>query len=197
MPTLMGSHGTCMSRAQSIQANGVQKHPGRMGVGIYFWTALDEKQLELADRLSKAWAERARGQNQYKREKDSSIAAVQIRVTAEEDEILYLDDPELHLGLRAILIDFALAKLGLADISDIEPHHYRDIEHELYGLIEGYIGMLEEELGNPIKLVFKSQIPPPGPSSRNRIYEILGNASCFSVRDVSCIEHPIRIVSLH
>ncbi|WP_157139334.1 hypothetical protein [Pseudomonas fulva] len=167
-------------------------------MGIYFWTALDDKQLELADRFSRDWAKRSRDVwNQYRGEADSSLAAVQISVTVEDDEILYLDDPELHLGLRDTLINFALDKLGLADISEITADQYKRLEHQLYGVIEGYIGILEEELGNPIKLVFKSQIPPPGPSTRNRIYEMLGNASCFSVRDASCIEHPIRIVSLH
>lgn len=162
--------------------------PGRIGNGAYFWTSLNDDQLPLATHLAASWARRSRENwNAFKDDTEQETAVVQVTVEAENDELLFLDDPEHHLDLRQELMDFAIKWFGLSSVFDITRDHVRQIKRRLYALIEGYIKLYEDELGGPVKLVFKSQIPPP--DSRDPISEILGNASCFSIRDTTCIKN--------
>lgn len=180
-----GSHGTCVSRAQTIVTHGFLTKPGRIGDGAYFWTATEEDHLPLSTLLAERWAERARDKwRLYQDEPDQQVAVVQVVVEVEDDEILYLDEPGHHLDLRMLLSEFATEYFSLTSIFDLTNQQFEKIERILYGIVEGYIKEIEERLEKSIKLIFKCQLSP----KRDVISQIVGQASCFSVRDTSCIK---------
>lgn len=181
-----GSHGTCMSRAIKIHQEGFETKPGRIGNGAYFWTAITDDHLPLSSLLAIRWAERAsRDWGSYAQDEDPSLAVVQVEIEVARDEILYLDDPEFNLDLRQTLTEFAVQHYKLASIFDMTQKQFDDIQEKLYAIVEGFIKLVEKYRGNTIRIVFKNQKPP---AKRDVFGQIVGNASCFSVRDTSCIK---------
>jgi len=180
-----GSHGTCMSMARIIEQEGFLTNPGRIGTGAYFWTAVEDEHLHLSTHYAITWAERARTKwKAFEGQEDQSLAVIQVEVEADEEEILYLDDPEHHLDLRLELTDFAVEHFGLKSIFDLTQKQFNDIEKLLYGIVDTFIKFYEEALGDKkVKLVFKNQQPPVV----DKLIQIVGNASCFAVRDTSCL----------
>lgn len=197
MQTYMGSHGTCLSIAHQIEHEGFRTNPGRIGTGAYFWTAVEEEHLHVSTHLAIVWAQRARDKwKVYDGQADKAIAVVQVRAQVKEEETLNLDEPEHHLELRLKLVDFTLDYFKIDDIFKLKRAQFEEVEQHLYGVVETYIQeyeqVLSEMLGQAVtvKLVFKNQNPPV----KDALAEIVGNASCFSVRDVKCIiEHDILI----
>lgn len=184
MTAFMGSHGTCMSMAIQIKRDGFLTKPGRIGQGAYFWTAVTEDHLCISTHYAIEWAKRAREKfKAYSDYEDQSLAVVQTTVEVEDEEILYLDDPDYHLELHELLSKVAVEKFGLSSIFDLKRAQLREIEATLYGIIEQFIKDYENELGETVKLVFKSQKP----AGNDSLIELIGNASCFAVRDTSCI----------
>lgn len=136
--------------------------------------------------LAERWAQKCHEDwNTFEDEPDKTLAVVQVALEIEKDEVLYLDDPTYHLDLRMTLADFAVKYFNLNSIFDLTKEQFRNIESKLYGLVEGYIKLIEKHLGRTIKVVFKCQISP---HKRDVISQLVGNASCFSVRDTSCIK---------
>lgn len=142
--------------------------------------------MPLSTLLAERWAERARDKWQaFEGEPDQTVAVVQVAVEVEDDEILYLDEPGHHMDLRMLLSDFAIEYFSLSSIFDLTADQFKGIEKLLYGLVEGYIKEIEKQLESRIKVIFKCQLSP---IKRDAISQIVGQASCFSVRDTSCIK---------
>lgn len=180
-----GSHGTCMSMARKIEHDGFITKPGRIGTGAYFWTAIEYDHLAVSTHYAIKWAERASKQQAFHGQDDQSLAVIQVEVEADDEEILYLDDPEHHLELRQELAAFAIEHLKLSCIFDLTRAQFQGIEKLLYGVVDLYIQLYEEALGGKkVKILFKNQNPP----TNDPLAMIVGNASCFAVRDTSCIK---------
>lgn len=181
-----GTHGTCMSRATQIHQDGFLTKPGRIGNGAYFWTAITDDHLHLSTWLAIRWAERASQKwKAYAQESDPSLALVQVEVEVTKDEILNLDNPEYNLDLTQTLTEFAVEYFGLSSVFDMTNDQFNQIEKRLCALVEGFIKLVEKNRGSAIRIVFKNQQPPV---NRDVLGRIVGNASCFSVRDTSCIK---------
>lgn len=171
--------------AERIEQEGFLTPPGRIGHGAYFWTAMEDEHLAISTHYAIAWAQRARDKwGSYKGQKNTSLAVVQVEVEAKEEEVLYLDHPDHHLDLRQELVEFAVRYYELDSIFDLSHKQFEDIEELLYGIVETYIQLYEDALGDKVKIVFKNQNPP----TKVSLAAIVGNASCFAVRDTSCIK---------
>lgn len=176
-----GAHGTCVSSAHRIKREGFDTRPGRIGRGAYFWTAMTPHHINLANDFAERWARR--NSHKYRSERDRRLAIVEVDISVEQDDILYLDHPEHHLDLRLMLAQCIKHYFGVASPFDVERDKVMQIEPELCGIIEAYIQRVEGKLGRNIKVVFKAQVPP----IQDPMRELIGLSSCFSVRDTDCI----------
>lgn len=154
---------------------------GRIGVGSYFWTAPSDEHLALANDFARKWAKR--------RYPYSEVATINVVVTVEDEDILQLDDPEHHLDLRLLLASAVSEHFGVESPFDVPHSEVKKIHPQLFGIIEGYIKLVEEALGHEIKIVFKCQVPPVDDPLR----ELIGLTTCFSVRQSTCITE-MRII---
>lgn len=173
-----GAHGTTLGCANEIMKHTFEVNgAGRGGNGAYFWAALAEDQVDLSVHFAYEWIKKNQPYAQHK--------AIVVDIEVEEDEVLYLDDPEHHLELRSQVIRAVEARFRTKAYL-VPRNHVMSIQDQLFGIIDRYVRMVEEELGSRIKVVFKSQIPPiPDP-----LREIVGLAPCFAVRDATCIKNP-------
>lgn len=175
MPVFKGSHGTTEARAKEILAHHFQKAPGRIGIGAYFWTAPSDEHLPLANDFASRWATR---RNPY-----SKVAVLNVEVDVEEDDVLQLDDPDHHLDLRLLLASAVQSHFKVSSPFDVSRDEVKKIHPALFGIVEGYIRLVENSLGHELKVVFKCQVPPVD----DPLKEIIGLTTCFSVRNNSCI----------
>ncbi|SDS78999.1 hypothetical protein [Pseudomonas prosekii] len=181
-----GTHGTSLSRAESIRESGFVAKPGRIGVGAYFWTAVAETDecLDLARRLARAWATKVEKGGLYARDKDKSLAIVEVEISVEEDEVLPLDDPEMTFRLWSLLRRKLAEMFGFQKDEDWIGVNLSKCQEEIHGFIEAFILDLEENLETRFKVIFKSQgCPPLG----DPLIPYLGNHSCFAIRDTDVI----------
>lgn len=173
-----GAHGTTRNCADSIIKHNFEVDAaGRGGNGAYFWAALSEEQVELSVYFAYQWAQRNSPYAEHR--------AIVVDIEVNEDEVLYLDDPEHHLELRSHLMRAVEARFGMKAYL-VSRDKVKGMQRELFGIVDRYVRMIEEELGSPIKVVFKSQVAP----IQDPLREIVGLAPCFAVRDVTCIKNP-------
>lgn len=183
MLAFKGSHGTTLNRARSIEANRFLPAPGRLGEGAYFWTAVEDEHIPLADDFARRWAQRRHG--------GSLKAIVNVEVEVDDDRVLYLDDPEHHLGLRLLLADAVMEHFDVDSPFKVSRDQVVTIHPQLFGVIEEYIQLIEAELGYGLGLVFKCQTPPVD----DPLKELIGLSTCFSVRDIDCIKDlQVRVI---
>lgn len=171
-----------MARAKEIMAHRrFEGAPGRIGVGSYFWTAPSDEHLALANDFARRWAQR--------RHPRSELATINVVVSVGDEDILQLDDPDHHLDLRLLLVSAVKEYFGVESPFDVSRDEVRKIHRQLFGIIEGYIKLVEEALGHEIKIVFKCQVPPV----EDPLKELIGLTTCFSVRQNTCITE-MRII---
>jgi hypothetical protein len=98
-----GSHGTCMSRAESIVADGFKPGAkGRRGDGVYLWHA-ESIGCNYARQLAHHWFLASTKRNLYSSDGDPSEAILWGEVSAPDDEVLNLERPEFRDTLRQAL----------------------------------------------------------------------------------------------
>ena len=188
MMEIRGTHGTCVSRAEQIAAQGMTKGPGRVGVGAYFWTAIgdSDSSLAYAMKLAENWATRASRGGQYTGERDPRPAIVHAALTLEEGDYVSLDDPQLLHWLRDFLGRRLVQMLGVASVEDLDSDRLNRKEDMIHGIIEAFIEQLEDNIGTPFKVVFKA-VPARGLSDPLLTY--IGNPNCFAIRDTNVIRN--------
>jgi len=183
-----GTHGTSISRAKSIKHQGFELKPGRIGVGAYFWTAIDSSDscLELARRLARTWATNSAKGGQYAGDDESGLAIVEVGIQVEPDAILPLDNPQMTFRLWSVLKSTLSEKLGIHSEEDWSKVNLHDHMELIHGIIEGFVAELEVEMGSKFKVIFKSQSCP---KYSDPILPFVGNHSCFAIRDASVIKN--------
>lgn len=184
MLAFKGSHGTSLTRALGIKTRGFDTKPGRIGKGAYFWTAVSDEHLGLSTDFAVRWAQRRKDERRYRDDKFQAVTVVEVDVEVEEDDVLYLDDPDYHLELRVMLSDAVKTRFGVNSPFDVTRMQIKGFEPVLFGIIEAFIVNVEKELEHDIKAIFKCQVPPVD----DPLKEYIGLSSCFSIRDTSCIK---------
>jgi hypothetical protein len=185
---IWGTHGTSLSRAKSIKYQGFELKPGRIGVGAYFWTAIDSSDvcLDLARRLARTWATNSGKGGQYAGDDESGLAIVEVGIEVEPDAVLPLDNPKMTFRLWSVLRSTLSEELGINSDTDwgkVNLHNHMELIH---GIIEGFVVKLEAEMGSKFKVIFKSQNCP---KYSDPILPFIGNHSCFAIRDASVIKN--------
>ncbi|MGY9176192.1 hypothetical protein [Citrobacter freundii] len=98
-----GSHGTCLSRAESILSEGFRAGTqGRRGNGAYLWYAKSVG-CEYATQLAHHWFLSSVKRQEFKGDEDQSEAILWGKISAPPDEVLNLERPEFRDTLRKAL----------------------------------------------------------------------------------------------
>ncbi|AQX58235.1 MULTISPECIES: hypothetical protein [Pseudomonas syringae group] len=184
---LWGTHGTSRSRADDIYKSSFVLKPGRIGIGAYFWTAIDnsEECIGLAKRLATAWATKSLRSGQYADDEDDSLAIVEVSIEVGTHEVLPLDDPKLTYRLWSLLRRKLSEMLGIDGDADWAKVNLGKHQRDIHGFIEAFILELEENMDQKFKVIFKSQICP---TYSDPVLPYIGNHSCFAVRDAGIIK---------
>lgn len=182
-----GAHGTSQSRATSILNQGFEMKPGRIGIGAYFWTAIDDSVecLGLARHLAQAWATNSHLAGQYQHDEDDTLAIVEVGIEVAEHEILPLDDPQMTFRLWSLLRRKLGERFSIVTDADWAKVNLGRHQAAIHGFIEAFILELEENMGEKFKVIFKSQ---GCPKYSDPVLPYVGNHSCFAVRDASVIK---------
>lgn len=144
---LLGTHGTCQSRAQSIVASlnfNAPNRPGSYaGPGAYFWEY--EESVEVAKELAELWWEWCLRKDHYSKDKDKSLAVIGVEINdPTEEEFLDVNSHQFSSRLRNLLKAFE----GQVDLN-------------IHDVIAMAIDDLAAERGNPILLVKTWVKTPP------------------------------------
>ncbi len=187
--TVWGTHGTCESFAEQIIAEkSFTHHPGRIGVGAYFWTAVSDSEecMELARKLAQTWATKAEKRGQYVGQPKTSVAVVEVEVAFGEEDMLDLDNPMLTYRLWSLIRKKLAELLDLKNEEDWQNAKIDKRQEEIHGFIEAFILELEANLRRRFKVIFKSQ---GCPKFSDPILPYIGNHSCFAIRDAGVISN--------
>ncbi|MFC8751014.1 hypothetical protein ACN429_23045 [Pseudomonas oryzihabitans] len=188
MVEIRGTHGTCVSRAEQIVQQGTMaKGPGRVGIGAYFWTAVNDSEpcRAYAGKLATGWALRASRQGQYRGERDQGIAIVHTVIAVEEDDYISLDDPQFLYWLRDFLGRRLMEHYHVDAVEKLDASRLHKKEDMIHGIIEAFVAQLEENLGTAFKVIFKSV--QANKCIDDPLLPFIGNPNCFAVRDTAVI----------
>lgn len=162
-----GTHGTCISCAESIEHSGFKMSTGRGGIGVYFW-----RDSKLAADLARGWYEFYFSKGKYREFKNSKCAILYVTLNAAEDEILDLEDPEIKDQLYELM-----EKL------DILPHPK---DEEIATAHDLFVRELEKTINKNIKIL---ELRVGLPKDYFTFYELkaLGAPICYIARDSAII----------
>lgn len=168
MRTESGSHGTCLSFAESIRDNGFR--PGRSGIrgaGVYLWA---ESAEYLA--LARGWYGFRRDKGDYKRASDKECAVVIAKIVANEDEFFDLEDREVvnHIS-------------ELSKRKGIDTKNSNDIRK----VYEIYIRAVETKAKKEFKVLEGRVGPPPAAYCPEYPVMLLGAPFSYIIRDTAVI----------
>lgn len=101
---LGGTHGTCISAAESIVASGfkVPTEVGRAGKGVYFW-AHGKQHTDVAKKLAIGWHECARRAGTYNKYLNQDCAVLWAEIPVHRDAFLDFNAPELEDALSFLV----------------------------------------------------------------------------------------------
>ena len=94
---LRGTHGTCVSRAESITVHGFGTGRGLRGSGVYFWSYTIESLEDYVRALAIAWWRFAKDSKQhYKNEYNQSCSILYVSFNLDQNDILDLENQLLR-----------------------------------------------------------------------------------------------------
>lgn len=178
MIELKGTHGTCTSFAQGIRQNGFVAGAGRRGHGVYFW-AYSSTDQEYATALAKAWWAQAKSMRRYDREADQSCSVLYVKINAQSDKFLDLEEHGLKQKLLRFLNDVYKRTL---------PKGRESLAKSGYDL---FLKMYEKEVNKHFDVIYVTVNPPKsGHWDKPEAFppfDMMGLAPCYVVRDKGCI----------
>lgn len=172
-----GSHGTCLSRAQSILTSGFRVGSGgRRGVGAYFWHA-QTRGCEYATKLAEYWYKAAMKKGEYANESEQECSVLWGYVRAPESEVFNLESPEFRTTLRQAL-----------------QHHWSTIDAQksdqreamICSVHQMLIQRTEENNPHPISVVLATVTQPP--KMPDDLAGYVGNPFAIIVRKLEYLE---------
>lgn len=168
---LTGTHGTCVSCADSIKASGFKTptEAGKAGKGIYFWA--HGKHTDIARKLAVGWHEGARRTGAYNDYPNKDCAILWAEIPVHKDAYLDFNAPEVEDTLNQLV---AMARAGK------QPNE--PIDHELIHKVHEYvIESAEKTQGCPIDVI-RARVPPP--KKMDFIEKtFIGHPNCYVVRN--------------
>jgi len=166
MLTLKGSHGTTVTRSQTIFKEGFRINSGRYGKGVYFW-----RESNYSKYLAIAWWNFYFHQREYSEDNNQSCSIIYVEIQTNKDDYLNTDDFEF----KEFLIKLAKQK-------GIEPSKARVAA--LYGY---FITLLEKTLEVKYKVLEVRVVTPPKKFCEDYPLALIGVPHCYVVRDTNCI----------
>ncbi|EKO3508509.1 hypothetical protein LCL63_001708 [Vibrio fluvialis] len=149
--TLYGTHGTCVSRADSIMKDGFDRlGVGRHGTGVYVWYG-KVKHSDKAKLLGKCYADEARGRGEYKDEKDKSTSVIECEIHTQSESFVDLTDEDTH----DLFQEYARANENI-----LRNSKYGDYKQRAAKVADGFIHDLEVETGRKVEVVKTRTVAP-------------------------------------
>ena len=168
---LLGTHGTCQSRAQSIVTNMNFNAPSRSGSyagpGAYFWQY--EGSVDLAKELAELWWEWCSRKNHYSNDSDKTLAVIGVELhNPSDDEFIDTYSDQFSSRLRELVKEFE-----------------GKVEFNVHEVIAMAIDDLAVERGTRILLVKTWVKTPPALGGRpvSVVLKAYTGWPCFVVRD--------------
>lgn len=169
---LAGTHGTCVSCADSIKASGFNAptEAGKAGKGVYFW-AHGKLHTETARKLAVGWHACASRLGAYSAYPNKDCAVLWAEIPVHRDAYLDFNDSDVEDLLNHLV---AIARDGK---KQNEP-----IDHELIHKVHEYvIETAEQQQGCAIDVI-RAKVPPPKKMDFiEKVY--IGHPSCYVVRN--------------
>lgn len=168
MRTIDGSHGTCASRAQSIEKFGWRLKSGRAGTAVYFWV-----KSSYYIKLARAWHRQLIAENRLKYESDLKCCIIIAHIECDEKEILNCETE----GLRESILELAIEK----KVNLNSPH-------KIAPVFDLFIKRLEEKAEITYKALLIKVPTPKKDYLEEYPYLILSSPLCCAVRNTDCID---------
>lgn len=176
---IFGTHGTSISRAESIMSSGFQTvHPGRVGFGAYFWFA-DNEHCAHAHKLAKQWHNFSERQQAYKKDSDRRCAVITTKISSSENEVFNMESPKCKADIRRLLE----AKLDQIDGTSAEER-----EQYVCATYDIFIKHTEKHLGRQFKAILCTVPLPKNFKLCDPVAGYTGNPYVVVARDSSAIE---------
>ncbi|MDA3810822.1 MAG: hypothetical protein PF518_10920 [Spirochaetaceae bacterium] len=160
---LFGTHGTTISRAESLCRTGFEISAGRGGTGAYFW-----RNNSYATVLAKGWYDNATRRGDYSKDINKKYSCLSVRISLSEEFYLNLEDPEIRDHLALVL---KMRGLGWESSKDRE---------KLAQVFDMFISDLESDLGIEYEAW---QIRIAAPNKVDYPYNALGHPICYIVKN--------------
>lgn len=149
--TLYGTHGTCVSRAESILEEGFDRLGiGRHGTGVYFWFG-KVKHSDKAKLLGKCYADEARKRGEYVDEKDKATSVIECEIQTASECFVDLTDEDTH----DLFQEYARANEKI-----LRSSKYGDFKQRAAKIADGFIKDLETETGHKVEVVKTRTVAP-------------------------------------
>lgn len=175
-----GTHGTCRSYADDINAKGFKTAGGRLGQGVYFWGYTDDSMEFYVKELASSWWYYSKCSNRYKSAADTSCSVIFVEVLLENKK--YLDIEDIEIKQRFILFSNEIYRR-------LSNRYKRDKKKILQSAYDLFVKRLEEELGSDFDVIHVRVAPPNKDYYKAALpVEITGAPSCFVVKNTSCIK---------
>ncbi|WP_215407241.1 hypothetical protein [Vibrio gigantis] len=189
--SLIGTHGTCVTHAKSIDKVGFNRvGTGRHGTGLYLWYA--NRNMQEALKLAECWAKDAKNRGDYKHCDEQSPATFECTLNTVDDLLVDLNDEDTH----ELFQDYVREHIDILK----DPKHGSEKERAAK-VADAFIQDLEKEIQNKISVVKTKTIAPHSylgtGRNRNRPAEHLGlnRVNCLVVYDLGTIvPHSVKRV---
>ncbi|MGI2943048.1 hypothetical protein [Vibrio diabolicus] len=189
--SLLGTHGTCVTHAKSIEKTGFTRvGVGRHGTGLYLWYA--NRNMQEALKLAKCWAKDAKKRGDYKSCTERAPAAFECKLNTDDNYFLDLNDDDTN----ELFQDYIREHIDILK----NPKHGTKKERAAK-VADAFIQDLEEQIENKIKVVKTKTIAPHSylGTGRNRNipaeYLGLNRVNCLVVYDLNTIDpHSVKRV---
>jgi hypothetical protein len=163
---LYGTHGTTLTRTESIIKENFKTGSGRAGTGIYFW-----RKNEYSEILAEGWYKYSLNTNSYSSDNKKEFVCISVNINVQEDNFLDLEDVEIRDRLTRITFEKKMSnKASKKEITALYDIFIKDFEKELN--LKFYVWLI--------------RVSPPSEAYKYP-YKILGYPYCYVVNNNSLI----------
>lgn len=172
---MKGTHGTCRSRATSINKDGFKVSPsGKRGAGVYFWGYTKNSLESYAKKLAVHWCFFAKNKaGTYNKDSDKRCSVIIVSFNIQDERILDLENQTI----RDSLIEYT---------NKVYSRIEGDDDDKISVIYDMFVKDLEIETNVEFKLIHV-KIQQPRGFKKDLPLDITGQPSCYVVKDPACI----------